>query len=217
MDKLQKEIKNTPELSLVEEFGKIVAGVVPDRRADKTRARAALVCDVKEFNLTTAENLKRKVYVVYLPYAFGQENKSQIANIVNAIQDKKKATAFVVNQRVIINKKSDFKQRIPRSRTLTSVYDSLLEDLLVPTYVIGKRTCIRLNGQSYYKIYVNDVHQEALKNRIDTIEKIYYQLTNRKTSIEFRPEQSFASIKKTREVKSSNRSKAPRKNAPRNN
>ena len=51
----------------------------------------------------------------------------------------------LIGQRRIMRKPSagqrQPKQKRPRSRTLTAVHESILEDLVYPTEVVGKHTC----------------------------------------------------------------------------
>lgn len=65
---------------------------------------------------------------------------------------KRQQHAFVVAKRTVIHKRSDYKQKIPQNRTLTAVYDAVLEDLLVPGQIVGKRTRVRLDGTHLLKV-----------------------------------------------------------------
>jgi small subunit ribosomal protein S7e len=43
-------------------------------------------------------------------------------------------------------------QQRPRSRTLTAVHEKLLEDLVFPTEIVGKRTKVRPDGSKLIKM-----------------------------------------------------------------
>ena len=49
---------------------------------------------------------------------------------------------------------SRVKQKRPRSRTLTNVHDQILEDLVQPGEIIGKRTRVAVDGSKLLKVYV---------------------------------------------------------------
>lgn len=217
MEKLSQSQVAT-ENTLINEISQIVSKIIPDKRTDKNKTRSALVADVKEISMTTPSNKKIGVLVVYLPYALALNNASKISKIVNEIQTKKNKHAFVVSQRTTINNRSDYKQKIPKSRTLTSVYDALLEDLIAPGYIVGKRTCIRLDGSTYNKIFVNEETKAFLEERTEIIEKIYYSLTNRKIKIEFRAEANYAVLPVRRVRKdTAGKRKTTKKQAPKTN
>ena len=44
------------------------------------------------------------------------------------------------------------KQKRPYSRTLSSVHDSTLEDLVYPTEIVGRRTRVRVDGSKLQKV-----------------------------------------------------------------
>ena len=63
---------------------------------------------------------------------------------------------IVIAERRILRKESrntrQLKQLRPRSRTLTAVHESILDDLVFPTEIVGKRTRVRQDGSKLLKV-----------------------------------------------------------------
>ncbi|KAL1789907.1 40S ribosomal protein S7 [Sigmodon hispidus] len=47
------------------------------------------------------------------------------------------------------------KQKRPRSHTLTAVHDAILEDLVFPCEMVGKRNRVKLDGSRLKKVHLN--------------------------------------------------------------
>jgi small subunit ribosomal protein S7e len=69
-----------------------------------------------------------------------------------------KFVVFVSQRRVLPKPKrgsgANQKQKRPRSRTLTAVHEQLLEDLVYPSEIVGKRTRVAQDGSKLIRVYV---------------------------------------------------------------
>lgn len=63
---------------------------------------------------------------------------------------------FVAQRRMLPKptRTSRVKQKRPRSRTLTNVHERILEDLVYPSEITGKRTRVAVDGSKLLKVYV---------------------------------------------------------------
>ena len=61
---------------------------------------------------------------------------------------------FVAQRRMLRKptRTSRVQQKRPRSRTLTSVHEKILEDLVFPTEIVGKRTRVAVDGSKLLKV-----------------------------------------------------------------
>jgi len=95
----------------------------------------------------------------------------------------------IVAQRRILRKpsKNNHKklQRRPMSRTLTAVHDAILEDLVYPTEITGKRTRVRLDGSRLLKIHLDRKDQPAIEYKLETFSAVYKRLTGKEAVFEF--------------------------------
>ena len=77
--------------------------------------------------------------------------------LVNELEKKLKTTVLLVAARNIQSRwiKKNRTQKRPYSRTLTSVHENLLNELLLPGNIISDRTRVRLDGSSVRKITID--------------------------------------------------------------
>merc|ERR1711871_1715744 len=96
---------------------------------------------------------------------------------------------IVVGQRTILGKNyarsAKSKGPRPRSRTLTAVQDAILEDLVYPTEIVGKRTRCKADGIKVLKVLLDPKEQMSVEAKLDTFSDVYKKLTNKEVSFEF--------------------------------
>ena len=96
---------------------------------------------------------------------------------------------LIIAQRTILGKSyrrnTKTKGPLPRSRTLTAVHDAILEDIVYPTEITGKRTRCKTDGKRILKVYLENKDQPNVEGRTDTFAAVYGKLTNKQVSFEF--------------------------------
>ena len=187
-------MSSTEKQNHVELVSTIVKNLAKASEENTKLLKNAKVVDVKQFVVKTEDNKSLKALVIYLPFPYLKDHKPAVNKIINEVQAKTGSYTFVVAKRTVISKWSDYNQKISKSRTLTDVCDAILEDLLTPGQIIGRRMRVRLNGTHLYKIHVSDDSKPYLQDKVETITQIYHALTNRKIAIEFRAELNFAKV-----------------------
>lgn len=97
---------------------------------------------------------------------------------------------------------SRVKQKRPRSRTLTNVHEKILEDLVFPTEIVGKRTRVAVDGSKLLKVYVYWIYglvsglicynsfldskdATSLEYKLDSFSSVYRRLTGKDVVFEF--------------------------------
>jgi small subunit ribosomal protein S7e len=80
--------------------------------------------------------------------------------------------------------RSRVKQLRPRSRTLTSVHEKYLEDLVYPIEIVGKRIRVKTDGCKIIKVFL-DSKDQSLEYKIDTFKAVYKNLTSKDVQFEF--------------------------------
>merc|ERR1712133_264749 len=77
------------------------------------------------------------------------------------------------------------KQKRPRNRTLTSVHSAILDDLVYPAEIVGKRIRVKLDGSRMMKIFLDKAQQTQVEHKVDTFGAVYKKLTGKDVNFEF--------------------------------
>ena len=81
-------------------------------------------------------------------------------------------------------------QKRPRSRTLTAVHEAILQDIVFPAEVVGKRIRVKLDGKQTIKIHLDKAQQTNVEHKVETFSLLYKRLTGKDVTFEF-PEPIF--------------------------
>ena len=67
----------------------------------------------------------------------------------------------------------------PRARTLTAVHDAILEDVVYPANIVGKRVRMRIDGSRLFKILLDPNDRELIEEKLSVLAAIYKKITNK--------------------------------------
>ena len=95
----------------------------------------------------------------------------------------------IIGQRNILpktaNRSATQKGPRPRSRTLSTVQEAVLEDIVYPTEIVGKRIRYKTDGTKTLKVYLDPKDLVNVETKLDTFAKVYSTLTNKDVVFEF--------------------------------
>ncbi|PKX92094.1 40S ribosomal protein eS7 [Aspergillus novofumigatus IBT 16806] len=98
---------------------------------------------------------------------------------------------FVAQRRILprpkrsVNSRTNQKQKRPRSRTLTAVHDAILNDLVYPVEIVGKRIRTKEDGSKTLKVILDEKERGGVDHRLDAYGEVYRRLTGRSVVFEF--------------------------------
>ncbi|KAI6204162.1 40S ribosomal protein S7 [Aphelenchoides besseyi] len=135
--------------------------------------------------------------VIWVPFPQLRDYQKIHTKLVRELEKKFSGSHVVIlGKRRIIPKPLRGKNRLPetqkrpRSRTLTSVHDAYLSDLVFPAEVVGRRIRIKLDGKQIQKIHLDKAQLTNLEHKVDTFSSVYKKLTGKEVVFEF-PEPLF--------------------------
>lgn len=75
-------------------------------------------------------------------------------------------------------------QKRPRSRTLTSVHDKILEDMVFPTEIVGKRVRYLVGGNKIQKVLLDSKDIQQIDYKLESFQAVYNKLTGKQIVFE---------------------------------
>jgi len=76
-------------------------------------------------------------------------------------------------------------QKRPYSRTIRAVHEGILEDLVFPVEIVGKRIRYRLDGTELIKVHLDPKEEQTVEHKIETFASIYKRLTGKRVEFVF--------------------------------
>jgi len=170
------------ELSVAQEFANLEAS------ANELKA------DLHELNISAAKELEidggRKAIIIFVPFRQLKDFHKIQPRLVRELEKKFSGRhVVIVAQRTIlpesINRSTAQKGPRSRSRTLTAVHEAVLDDIVYPTEIVGKRIRYRVDGTKILKVLLDPKDLVNVETKLDTFAKVYKSLTNKDVVFEF--------------------------------
>jgi len=132
----------------------------------------------------------KKAIILFVPFKLLSLFHKVQSRLVRELEKKFSGRhVVVIAQRTIYgpsyNRTSKAKGPRPRSRTLTTVQEAILEDLVYPTEIVGKRTRCKVDGSKTLKVYLDPKDQVNVETKLETFATVYKKLTSKDVVFEF--------------------------------
>ena len=150
-----------------------------------------LKAELKDLYINGAQEVAigdgRTAIVIQVPFRLLKAFHKIQQRLVRELEKKfsGKDVVVVANRRIMPVPKGGFARARPRSRTLTAVHANLLEDLVYPTEIVGKRQRYRLDGSRLLKVYLDAKDRNTTEYKLDTFAGVYKKMTGKDVSFEF--------------------------------
>ncbi|KAG1368240.1 40S ribosomal protein S7 [Cocos nucifera] len=180
--KIQKEKDVEPT-----EFEETVAQAL----FDLENTNQELKSDLKDLYINSAVQIdvagNRKAVVVHVPYRLRKAFRKIHVRLVREMEKKfsGKDVIFIATRRILRPPKKGSAVVRPRSRTLTHVHEAMLEDIVHPAEIVGKRIRYRLDGSKIIKIFLDPKERNNTEYKLDSFTGVYRKLTGKNVVFEY--------------------------------
>ncbi len=173
-----------------DEFEASVAQELLNLELTSTDLKASL----RDLYITAAKDVDcgsgRRAIIIYVPYKLLKSFNKIHQRLVRELEKKFSGRhVLIVAQRTILGQSYVRSQKTkgprPRSRTLTSVQEAILDDIVYPTEIVGKRTRVKVDGKRIMKVFLDSKDQANVESRTDTFAAVYGKLTNKQVAFYF--------------------------------
>ncbi|OCT81198.1 hypothetical protein XELAEV_18028014mg [Xenopus laevis] len=133
----------------------------------------------------------RKAIIIFVPVPQLKSFQKIQVRLVRELEKKfsGKHVVFIAQRRILPKptrkSRTKNKQKRPRSRTLTAVHDAILEDLVYPSEIVGRRIRVKLDGSRLIKVHLDKAQQNNVEHKVETFSGVYKKLTGKDVVFEF--------------------------------
>ncbi|XP_044467396.1 40S ribosomal protein S7 [Mangifera indica] len=158
---------------------------------DLENTNQELKSDLKDLFINQAIQMdvsgNRKAIVVYVPYRLRKAYRKIHLRLVRELEKKfsGKDVVMIATRRISRPPKKGSAVQRPRSRTLTAVHDAILEDVVYPAEIVGKRVRYRLDGSKIIKIFLDPKERNNTEYKLETFSGVYRKLTGKDVVFEY--------------------------------
>jgi len=157
--------------------------------------KQSISADVAKINITAAKQVAvpdgKPAIVLFIPFTQKKTVERIQVALVRELEKKFNGQhVVIIADRTILSKgfarsKKSQKGPRPRSRTLIHVQEKMLDDLVYPTEIVGKRIACRTDGTKTMKVYLDPKEQVSVETKLDTYAAVYNFLTNKEVEFTF--------------------------------
>lgn len=147
-----------------------------------------LKTSLKNLHISAAKEVEvpgnKKSIAIFVPFRLLKEFHQIQGRLVPELEKKLGTTVVLVAQRRI-QRPGQTKQKRPISRTLKAVHESILEDIVYPVEITGKRTRVDTKGHTHLKVYLDPREEKVYEGKLDSYSAVYQRLTGRSVTFLF--------------------------------
>ncbi|GMH04311.1 hypothetical protein Nepgr_006150 [Nepenthes gracilis] len=182
MRKLQKAEGAEPS-----EFEETVAQAL----FDLENTNVELKSDLKDLYINSAVQIdmsgNRKAVVIHVPYRLRKAYRKIHVRLARELEKKfsGKDVVLISTRKIMRPPRKGSAAKRPRSRTLTSVHDNILEDVVQPAEIVGKRVRYHLDGSNIMKVFLDPKARNDTEYKLESFSGVYRKLCGKDVVFEY--------------------------------
>ena len=148
--------------------------------------------DIKDIHISAVKEAEgpnqKKIVIVVVPFKFLKRVQKVQKRLIHELEKKLNGKhVVIVGQRTILSKaytRTHPGQLRPRSRNLITVHQALLEDVVYPVPIMGKRLRVHADGTRVIKVLL-DPREKEVEGKLKSFTAAYKLLTNKNAEFSF--------------------------------
>lgn len=158
---------------------------------DLENTNQELRSDLRDLFINSAKQVdisgNRKAVIIHVPYRLRKAFRKIHARLVRELEKKfsGKDVILIATRRILRPPKKGAAMTRPRNRTLTAVHEAILEDLVYPAEIVGKRVRFRLDGSRIMRVYLDPKERNSTEYKLETFSGVYKRLTGKEVVFEY--------------------------------
>ena len=145
--------------------------------------------DIKIVNVTEFKYEDGKQFLLVNVNEAGAKNLQKVhVELVKSLESTSGKPCLVIPSRKTVDGKkfrNFIGKKVPRTKTLTYTRELLLEDLLFPATIVGKRTRYPRGQQKQLKVLIDSVDKDTISSKTTPICVAHKSLTGHELSLDF--------------------------------
>ncbi|KAM0953167.1 putative ribosomal protein S7e [Dioscorea sansibarensis] len=158
---------------------------------DLENSNQELKSDLKDLFINSAVQFdisgNRKAVVIHVPFRLRKAYRKIHVRLVRELEKKfsGKDVILIASRRILKPPKKGSAAVRPRNRTLTAVHEAILEDVVYPAEIVGKRIRYRLDGSKVMKIFLDPKERNNTEYKLETFAGVYRKLSGKDVVFEY--------------------------------
>ncbi|CAJ2636915.1 40S ribosomal protein S7-1-like [Trifolium pratense] len=150
-----------------------------------------LKSELKDLYINSAVQIdvsaNRKAVLINVPFRLRKTFRKVQVRLVRELEKKfsGKDVILIATRRIVRPPKKGSAAQRPRSRTLTAVHEAILEDVVFPAEIVGKRIRYRVDGSKIMKVFLDPKERNNTEYKLETFTAVYRKLSGKDVVFEY--------------------------------